>query len=68
VLLLMPLGVGLASSLDVFQLQWKFVLPMAPVGMVVYYLAWKHLVGFLNQEVGIAQQDDQSLALTSPIT
>ena len=53
-LLLMPLGVALASSLDVFQLQWKFVLPMAPVGMVVYYLAWKHLVGFLNQEVGIA--------------
>jgi hypothetical protein len=24
------------------------------VGMTVYYLAWKHLVGFLNQEVGIA--------------
>ena len=53
-LLLMPLGVALASSLDVFQLQWKFVLPMAPVGMTVYYLAWKYLVGFLNQEVGIA--------------
>jgi hypothetical protein len=53
-LLLMPLGVALASSLDVFQLQWKFVLAMAPVGMTVYYLAWKYLVGFLNQEVGIA--------------
>lgn len=53
-LLLMPLGVALASSLDVFQLQWTFVLPMAPVGMTVYYLAWKYLVGFLNQEVGIA--------------
>lgn len=53
-LLLMPLGVALASSLDVFHLQWEFVLPMAPVGMTVYYLAWKYLVGFLNQEVGIA--------------
>jgi hypothetical protein len=53
-LLLMPLGVALASSLDVFHLQWRFVLPMAPVGMTVYYLAWKYLVGFLNQEVGIA--------------
>ena len=53
-LLLMPLGVALASALDVFQLQWEFVLPMAPVGMTVYYLAWKYLVGFLNQEVGIA--------------
>jgi len=30
------------------------VLPMVPVGMTVYYLAWKYLVGFLNQEVGIA--------------
>jgi hypothetical protein len=53
-LLLMPLGVALASSLDVFHLQWTFVLPMAPVGMTVYYLAWKYLVGFLNQEMGIA--------------
>jgi hypothetical protein len=53
-LLLMPLGIALAGSLDVFHLQWKFVLPMAPVGMTVYYLAWKYLVGFLNQEVGIA--------------
>src|SRR5687767_14489531 len=53
-LLLMPLGVALASALDVFQLNWELVLPMAPVGMTVYYLAWKYLVGFLNQEVGIA--------------
>ena len=53
-LLLMPLGVALAGALDVFQLNWELVLPMAPVGMTVYYLAWKYLVGFLNQEVGIA--------------
>ena len=53
-LLLMPIGVALASSLDVFELNWEFVLPMVPVGMTVYYLAWKYLVGFLNQEVGIA--------------
>jgi hypothetical protein len=54
VLVLMPLGVALASSLEVFTVQWDFALPMAPVGMTVYYLAWKYLVGFLNQEVGIA--------------
>jgi len=53
-LLLMPLGVALARSLDVFELNWELVLPMVPVGMTVYYLAWKYLVGFLNQEVGIA--------------
>jgi hypothetical protein len=53
-LLLMPAGFALARSLDVFDIQWQFALPMAPVGMTVYYLAWKHLVGFLNQEMGIA--------------
>jgi len=53
-LLLMPMGVALASALDVFTIQWQFALPMIPVGMTVYYLAWKYLVGFLNQEVGIA--------------
>jgi len=53
-LLLMPLGFALASALDVFPVQWELALPMAPVGATVYYLAWKYLVGFLNQEVGIA--------------
>jgi hypothetical protein len=27
---------------------------MVPIGMAVYYLAWKYLVGFLNAEIGIA--------------
>lgn len=53
-LLLMPAGVVLARALDVFSIQWRFALPMAPIGMAVYYLAWKHLVGFLNNEVGVA--------------
>jgi len=34
--------------------EWELALPMAPVGATVYYLAWTYLVGFLNQEVGIA--------------
>jgi hypothetical protein len=53
VLVLMPGGVVLARTLDVFAIQWRFALPMVPVGMAVYYLAWKHLVGFLNEELGI---------------
>ena len=53
-LLLMPAGFALARSLDVFDIQWQFALPMAPIGMAIYYLAWKHFVGFLNREVGIA--------------
>jgi hypothetical protein len=53
-LILMPLGVALARVLDAFTIQWQFALPMVPIGMAVYYLTWKHLVGFLNDEVGIA--------------
>jgi hypothetical protein len=53
VVLLMPAGVLLARALDVFTIQWRFALPMLPVGMTVYYLAWKYLVGFLNEEMGI---------------
>jgi hypothetical protein len=54
VLLLMPGGVLLARLFDVFTLQWQFVLPMAPIGMAIYYLAWKFGVGFLNRELGIS--------------
>ena len=51
---LMPGGIALARAFDVFSIQWQFAVPMLPIGMVVYYLAWKYLVGFLNAEVGIA--------------
>ena len=52
-LILIPFGIVLARQLDVFTIQPQFALPMFPVGMTVYYLAWKYLVGFLNSEVGI---------------
>ncbi len=54
VLLLIPGGVALARALDAFAIQLQFAVPMVPIGMGVYYLAWKYLVGFLNQELGIA--------------
>ena len=53
-LVLMPAGYALARSLDVFDIQWQYALPMVPVGMAVYFLLWKHLVGFLNREIGVA--------------
>ena len=52
-ILLMPAGVWLARTLDVFTIQWRFALPMLPIGLAVYYLAWKYLVGFLNDEMAI---------------
>ncbi|HET9468895.1 MAG TPA: hypothetical protein VFO48_10810 [Vicinamibacterales bacterium] len=54
VILLIPGGIALARLFDVFTIQWQFALPMFPVGMTIYYLAWKYLVGFLNKEMGIA--------------
>ena len=54
VMLLMPAGVALARAFDVFSIQWGLALPMLPIGMALYYLAWKYLVGFLNEEIGIA--------------
>jgi hypothetical protein len=52
-ILLMPGGVLLARALDVFTIQWRYALPMLPIGMAIYYLAWKFLVGFLNDEMAI---------------
>lgn len=53
-LVLMPGGIALARALDVFTIQLQFAVPMVPIGMTVYYLAWKYLVGFLNEEMGVA--------------
>jgi hypothetical protein len=55
-LLLVPLGYLVTRLLDfsipsiVFS-AFPFVFPAA---LIIYYLAWKHLVGFLNREMGIA--------------
>ena len=54
VVILIPGGIALARLFDVLTIQWQFALPMFPVGMTIYYLAWKYFVGFLNQELGIA--------------
>lgn len=53
-IVLVPAGVTLASALDVFTIQLSFALPIIPVGMILYYLVWRHAVGFLNREMGIA--------------
>jgi len=53
--LLGPLGLIAASILS-FQIPAfaTHVFPFAaPVGLIIYYLAWKYLVGFLNGELGI---------------
>lgn len=51
--LLVPAGVMLAQALDISFVTPKLAATMSPVGFIVYYLVWKHLVGFFNQVVGI---------------
>ena len=53
-LFLIPGGMVLAYLLDVFTIQLWYAVPIIPIGMGIYFLMWKFLVGFLNQEVGVA--------------
>ncbi len=55
-LLLVPCGYGV-TRLSGFTVPHVVlaVAPFAlPVGVIVYYLVWKYIVGFLNAELGIA--------------
>jgi TRAP-type mannitol/chloroaromatic compound transport system permease small subunit len=54
VLILVPGGVALTRLVDSFTIQMDLAVPMIPIGMGVYYLAWKYAVGPLNAEMGIA--------------
>ena len=51
-----PLGILLTRALD-FQIPGfpsHIFLVIAPVGLIVYYLLWKYIVGFLNAVLGLA--------------
>jgi hypothetical protein len=54
--LLAPLGIAVASLLNfsIPGLAAHDFLIAAPVGLLVYYLAWKYLVGFLNRVLELA--------------
>ena len=58
VFLLVPIGLTLARLLDIWIVTPRFiasVFPIVlPVALVVYYLAWKYVVGFCNEVLGIA--------------
>jgi hypothetical protein len=54
-LILAPCGYLILRTLDITFLHEVFgVAAFAlPVGLIIYYLLWKHVVGFLNAELGI---------------
>jgi hypothetical protein len=55
--LLAPLGILVTSLLNFSVPSFPLhIFPFAaPIGLIVYYLAWKYLVGALNAELGIGQ-------------
>jgi hypothetical protein len=53
ILLLAPVGLTLARALDIWIVTPSLIITVVPVGLIVYYLAWKHIVGFLNQLLGV---------------
>ena len=53
-ILLVPAGMLLARTTELFYIQMGYALLAIPVGMAIYYLAWKFLVASLNAEIGIA--------------
>jgi hypothetical protein len=51
--LLIPLGVTLARLLDIEIITAGVVAVFAPIALIIYYLAWKYLVGYFNRVLGI---------------
>jgi hypothetical protein len=51
---LIPLGVTLARLLDIEIITAGAVAVFAPIALIIYYLAWKYLVGYFNRVLGIA--------------
>jgi hypothetical protein len=52
--LLIPAGMSLARALEIAIITPGLVLTVAPVALIIYYLAWKHLVAYFNNVLGIA--------------
>ena len=54
-MLLAPLGMVAASLLNfsIPSLAAHLLPILAPVALILYYLAWKYVVGFLNRVVGL---------------
>jgi hypothetical protein len=53
-IVIVPFGIALAHAFGIFTLEARWVVPFAATAMIAYYLLWKHVVGLLNHEMGIA--------------
>jgi hypothetical protein len=56
VFLLFPVGVTIATKLGFLQVIPIPIWTVPPIGFIIYYLAFKYLVGFFNEVLGIAAE------------
>lgn len=55
VFVLVPAGFSLGRALGLFAwVPQTLVVIVFPIGLIAYYLLWKHVVGFFNELLGIA--------------
>jgi len=48
------LGSGGIQCVERYVIPYPYVASVFAIGLIVYYLVWKYLVGFFNQVLGIA--------------
>jgi hypothetical protein len=52
-LLIVPIGLALAQLLAIDAYTPQIAALFVPIGIAIYYLAWKYFVGFFNAMLGI---------------
>jgi hypothetical protein len=52
-LILVPAGLALAAALDLRFYTARHAAIVLPVGIAIYYLAWKYVVSFFNRAAGL---------------
>jgi hypothetical protein len=50
----LSIGAHGVTWFDVITAPYYLIVPWFGLGLVVYYLVWKYIIGFLNQLLGIA--------------
>jgi len=51
---ILALGASGVTWFQVIHVPYALIAPIFAAGLAVYYLVWKHVVGFVNQTLGVA--------------
>ena len=55
-LVLIPSGLALQHALGIAVISTREALTVLPIATALYYLVWKHVVGFFNKIVGVSER------------